>query len=56
MRDVDTIGSELRLLVAIRQVCRESGGTVPSIRLIDTLLDERTELDTRFTNVPGLCV
>lgn len=36
--------SELRLLVAVRRVCREEGGTVPSTRLIDALLDERGEL------------
>jgi hypothetical protein len=27
-----------------RRVCREEGGTVPSTRLIDALLDERHEL------------
>jgi hypothetical protein len=44
MRDRETIDSELRLLAAVRQVCRELDGTVPSTRLIDTLLDERAEL------------
>jgi hypothetical protein len=34
MRDRETIDSELRLLVAVRQVCRELDGTVPSTYLI----------------------
>jgi hypothetical protein len=40
MRDLDTIDSELRLLAAVRRVCREQGG-VPSMSLVDALLDER---------------
>lgn len=38
------IDSELRLLAAVRRVCREEGGTVPSMDLVDALLDERSEL------------
>jgi hypothetical protein len=34
----------LRVLVAVRQVCRELDGIVPSTRLIDELLDERSKL------------
>jgi hypothetical protein len=35
MCDCQTIDSELRPLVTVRQVCREFGGTVPSTCLID---------------------
>gem|GEM_PF-2782082 len=52
------IDSELRLLVAVRRVCREDGGTVPSTRLIDALLDERRELTRKLTalsKTPSLC-
>jgi hypothetical protein len=48
MRDRETIDSELRLLAAVRRVCREEGGTVPSTRLIDALLDEPRELDRKL--------
>jgi hypothetical protein len=41
MRDLEAIDSELRLLVAVRRVCREHDGQVPSTGLIDALLDER---------------
>jgi len=35
MRDRETIpDSELRLLVAVRRVCREQDGLLPSVRLI----------------------
>jgi hypothetical protein len=40
MRDLDTIGSELRLLAAVRWSIREHGGE-PSSRHVDELLDER---------------
>lgn len=43
MRDRETIDSELRLLAAVRRVCREYGGRVPSIGPVDELLDERRE-------------
>jgi hypothetical protein len=35
MRDRDTIDSELRLLAAVRRVCREQDGVVPSIGPVD---------------------
>jgi hypothetical protein len=41
MRDLEIIDSELRLLAAVRRVCRELGGTVPSMGPVDALLDER---------------
>ena len=47
MRDVDVIDSELRLLAAVRRVCRERGGPLPPIALADKLLDERRELTGR---------
>jgi hypothetical protein len=40
MRGLETIDSELPLLAAVRRVCREQGG-VPSMSLVDALLDER---------------
>jgi hypothetical protein len=39
MRDAETIDSELRLLAAVRRVCRELGGTPPPVGLVDELLD-----------------
>lgn len=44
MRDQETIDSELRLLAAVRKLCREQGQTVPSMGPVDELLDERGEL------------
>jgi hypothetical protein len=42
LESVETIDSELRLLVAVRRVCREEGGTLPPTDpLVDALLDER---------------
>jgi hypothetical protein len=41
MRDLPTIDSELRLLVAIRHLVREEEGRTPNTRFIDQLLDER---------------
>lgn len=46
MRDLETIDSELRLIAAVRRVCREYDGRVPSMTLVDELLDERRELST----------
>jgi hypothetical protein len=40
MRDIETIDSELQLLVAIRRMVREEEGRTPSTRHIDQLLDE----------------
>lgn len=44
MRSLDVIDSELRLLVTIRHAAIADGGTAPSLRLIDQLLDERGAL------------
>jgi hypothetical protein len=43
VRDRETIDSELRLLAAVRRVCREQDGILPSIGRVDELLDERRE-------------
>jgi hypothetical protein len=44
MRDIDTIDSELRLLVAICNMVREVEGRPPTTAYIDGLLDERRKL------------
>jgi hypothetical protein len=44
MRDLDSIGSELRLVADPRCAARKRGGTLPSIAVADALLDERREL------------
>jgi len=41
MRDVETIDSELRLLLAIRKMACEAEGRTPNTARIDALLDER---------------
>jgi len=51
MCDRETIGCELRLLTAIRPVCREHG-TLPSIGPVDELLYERAELTGKLTARP----
>ena len=52
MQDRDTIDSELApLAAAVRRVAAEHGA-VPSTRLVDTLLDERTQL-TELPLNPG---
>jgi hypothetical protein len=43
MRDSETIESELRLLLAIRQMVHEEEGRPPSTAWIDQLLDERLD-------------
>jgi len=43
MRDREMVDSELRLLAAVRQVCRETRAICP----VDELLDERNELTGR---------
>jgi len=47
MRDLETIGCELRLLAAVRWSIREHGRE-PSSRLVDELLDERNSLQQPF--------
>jgi hypothetical protein len=49
MRDLEVIDNELRLLAAVRRVCREQDGVLPSIGPIDEPLDERRELDRKLT-------
>jgi hypothetical protein len=43
MRDFDIIDADVRLLAVVRRTIAEYGG-VPSIRLVDELLDERAAL------------
>jgi hypothetical protein len=43
MRDIVTIDSELRLLLAIRNMAREVEGRAPNTARIDALLDEWAE-------------
>jgi hypothetical protein len=38
------LGGKSLTIAAVRRVCREQDGRVPSVRLIDALLDERSEL------------
>jgi hypothetical protein len=42
LRERDIIDSELRLLVCLRKCLREQHAPLPSIAVIDELLDERT--------------
>jgi hypothetical protein len=44
VRDIETIDSELGLLVAIRHLVREVEGRPPNTAYIDMLLDERRKL------------
>ena len=41
LRDIEAIGSELRLVAALRRAARERGGPLPSIDVADALVDER---------------
>jgi hypothetical protein len=50
MRDLESIGSELRLVVDLRCAARKRAGPLPSIDVADALLDERREL----TGLPRL--
>jgi hypothetical protein len=43
MRGIETIDSELRLVVAIRRMIREEEGRTPSTWHIDQLLDVRNK-------------
>jgi hypothetical protein len=47
MRDIETLDSELRLVALFRLVALEWGGPLPSISVVDALLDERRELSQR---------
>jgi hypothetical protein len=44
MHDFETIDSELRLVVILRHAAGERGGPLPSIGVVDELLDERCVL------------
>lgn len=44
MRDIETVDSELRLMVLLRHAARERGEPLPSIDVADPLLDECCEL------------
>jgi hypothetical protein len=44
MCDLEVIDSELRLLLAIRNMAREAEGRTPNTAPIDELLDERSSL------------
>jgi hypothetical protein len=44
VRDREIIDSELRLVALLRHPARERGGPLPSIAVVDALLDERREL------------
>ena len=46
MRDIEVIDSELRLLLAIRNMAREAEGRTPNTSRIDALLDERSAAAT----------
>jgi hypothetical protein len=45
-----TIDSELRLVAALRRAARERGGSLPSIDVVDALLDECRDLTERVRN------
>jgi hypothetical protein len=47
MSDIETVHSELRLVVLLRRAARERGGPLPSIGVADALLDERREVPKR---------
>jgi hypothetical protein len=58
MRDIETIDSELGLLVAIRRIIREEEGRTPNARRIDQLLDERAAAERQGSAGPDrpICV
>jgi hypothetical protein len=43
MRNEETIDSELRFVALLRLAARAWGGSLPSISVVDALLDERRE-------------
>jgi hypothetical protein len=53
MRDIETIDSELGLLLAIRHMAREAEGRTPNTARIDALLDERSATMVLSTTVAG---
>ena len=56
MRDIETVDSELGLLVAIRRMAHEAKGPPPNMARIDALLDERCELSRVYETrtIPAL--
>jgi hypothetical protein len=42
-RPVEEVDQELRLVAAVRAVCRDAGGPTPTAAVADGLLDERAE-------------
>jgi hypothetical protein len=48
-RAVPGVTVSVGFLVAVRRVCREHGGVLPSVGPVDELLDERRELDRKLT-------
>ena len=53
VRDRETIDSELRLLAAVRRVCRDHGGPGATIGPVDELLDERLAHRCRTNENPA---
>jgi hypothetical protein len=56
MRDIETIDSELGLLLAIRHMARDAEGRTPNTARIDALLDERSATMVLCTTVAGGCM
>ena len=53
MRDIETIDSELRLLLAIRRMVREEEGRPPNSARIDAVLEkQRTLVASRDEHCP----
>ena len=49
--------SELRLVAALRSAARERGGPLPSIDVVDAVLDERRELTELWNQIaPSPCL
>ena len=48
----EVIDSELRLVAAVRETCREAGGPLPDVAVADELLDERSA-STAISDVTG---
>jgi hypothetical protein len=53
VRELWEIDRELRLMVAVRRVCREDGIGPPRIRPADDLLDERIQVTEHATVESG---
>jgi hypothetical protein len=52
VRDREIIGSELRLLAAVRRTAREAGTPMPTTAPMDELLDERLGHRPRSPETP----